>query len=212
AHHGPLPPVVFREPDSEKLQPLLEVQGKGKEKAGEEQDAQRRTPATAEPSGLVESSSLYAELGLTDSGTESEEEVSPEINAQGQEEGQGRTNPDDAGVSQTPSSHVVHARLNLDHMDLGIAKGSSQPNTEQMDDEFTATAYPKDTLFVPLMTTPVIDITDPQSDSTTIPASMPTTTVTVTETTTTTTVLPPPPQPQQDVLTSILTQTIGQLE
>ncbi|GJZ37707.1 hypothetical protein Tco_0583898 [Tanacetum coccineum] len=70
----------------------------------------------------------------------------------------------------------------------------------------------QDTSSVPLMTTPVIDITDPQSDSTTVPASMPTTTATVTETITTTTVPPPPPQPQQDVSTSILTQTIGQLE
>ncbi|GJY24330.1 hypothetical protein Tco_0397988 [Tanacetum coccineum] len=129
AHQGPLPPVVFREPDSGKLQPLPEVQGKGKEKVGEEQAAQvllnlqtpkkknpaeqfifqRRTPATAQPSGLVESSSLYAELGLTDSGTD----------------------------------HVVHAGPNLDHMDLGIAEASSQPNTEQIDNEFTATAYPK---------------------------------------------------------------------
>ncbi|GJW85843.1 hypothetical protein Tco_0158988 [Tanacetum coccineum] len=41
---------------------------------------------------------------------------------------------------------------------------------------------------------------------------MPTTIAKVTKTTTTTTVLPPPPQPQQDVSTSILTQTIGQLE
>ncbi|GKD94249.1 hypothetical protein Tco_1374086 [Tanacetum coccineum] len=42
---------------------------------------------------------------------------------------------------------------------------------------------------------------------------MPTTTETVTETTTTTTTAPPPPpQPQQDVSTSILIQTIGQLE
>ncbi|GKA35649.1 hypothetical protein Tco_0722140 [Tanacetum coccineum] len=90
AHRGPLPPVVFREPDSGKLRPLTEVQGKGKEK--------RCTPATVEPSGLVNSSSLYAELGLTDSGTESDEEVSPEMSAQGQEEGQGRTNPSDAGV------------------------------------------------------------------------------------------------------------------
>ncbi|GJR23888.1 hypothetical protein Tco_0972415 [Tanacetum coccineum] len=70
----------------------------------------------------------------------------------------------------------------------------------------------QDTSSVPLMTTPVIDITDPQSDSTTVPASMPTTTATVTETTTTITVLPPPPQPLQDVSTSILIQTIGQLE
>ncbi|GJS75025.1 retrovirus-related pol polyprotein from transposon TNT 1-94 [Tanacetum coccineum] len=106
-----------------------EVEGKGKEKVGEEQAAQvllnlqtpkkknpveqfifqRRTPATTEPSGLVESSSLYAELGLTDSGTDSDEEVSPDMNAQCQEEGQGGTNPGDAGVSQTPSSHVVYA-------------------------------------------------------------------------------------------------------
>ncbi|GJR50955.1 hypothetical protein Tco_1401476 [Tanacetum coccineum] len=234
------PMHVFREPDTGKIQPLLDVEGKGKEKF--------------EPSGLVESLSLYVELGLTDSRTDSDEEVSPDMNAQGQEEGHGGTNPGDAGVSQTPSSHVVYAGPNLDHMDLGIAEASSQPNTEQMDDEFTSTAYPKvqenlklltkgdvrleepasstktlssmknldkefsftdqflDTSFVPLMTTPVIDTTDPQSDSTTVPASMPTTTTTVTETTTTTTVPPPPPQPQQDVSTSILTQTIGQLE
>ncbi|GKE90760.1 hypothetical protein Tco_1571855, partial [Tanacetum coccineum] len=128
-------------PDSGKLQPLPETLKK--KNPAEQFIFQRRTPATAEPSGLVKSSSLYAELGLTDSGTESEEEVSPEMNAQGQEEGHGRTNPGDAGVSQTPSSHVVHAIPNLDHMDLGIVETSSQPNTEQMDDEFTATTYLK---------------------------------------------------------------------
>ncbi|GJV58554.1 hypothetical protein Tco_1459559 [Tanacetum coccineum] len=37
---GPLPPVVFRETDTGKLQPLPEVPGKGKEKVGEEQAAQ----------------------------------------------------------------------------------------------------------------------------------------------------------------------------
>ncbi|GJR87342.1 hypothetical protein Tco_0211353 [Tanacetum coccineum] len=157
------PMHVFREPDTGKIQPLLEVEGKGKEKVGEEQAAQvllnlqtpkkknpveqfnfqRRTPATTEPSGLVKSLSLYAELGLTDSEMDSDEEVSPDMNAQGQEEGQGGTNPGDAGVSQTPSSHVVYAGPNLDHMDLGIDEASSQPNTEQMDDEFTSTAYPK---------------------------------------------------------------------
>ncbi|GJV60708.1 hypothetical protein Tco_1466808 [Tanacetum coccineum] len=213
---------VFREPDTGKIQPLPEVEGKGKEKVGEEQAA------------------------------------------------------------QTPSRHVVYTGPNLDHMDLGIAEASSQPNTKQMDDEFTSTVYLKvqeslklpaegdvkleepdssagtrssmknldkefsftdqflveksqedkpektnteaevqsmvmipihqDNSSVPLMTTPVIDIFDPQSDSITVPASMPTTTTTVTETTTTTIVPPPPPQPQQDVSTLILTQTIGQLE
>ncbi|GJU66351.1 hypothetical protein Tco_1252610 [Tanacetum coccineum] len=132
---GPLPPVVFREPDSGKLQPLPEVQGKGKEKA----HSAKQNPLDS----LSNLSSLYVELGLTDSGTESDEEVSSEMSAQGQEEGQGGTNPGDTGMSQTPSSHVVHVGPNLDHMDLGITKASSQPNTKQMDDEFTANAYPK---------------------------------------------------------------------
>ncbi|GJW96564.1 hypothetical protein Tco_0178372 [Tanacetum coccineum] len=71
AHQGPLPPVVFREPDSRRRQPLPEVQGKGKEKVIEEQVVhtlldlntpkkksttdqyifQRRTLVTAEPTG-----------------------------------------------------------------------------------------------------------------------------------------------------------------
>ncbi|GKE03556.1 hypothetical protein Tco_1395574, partial [Tanacetum coccineum] len=132
AHRGPLPPVVIREPEPGKFQPLPEVQGKGKEKVGEEQAAQvllnLQTPKKKKPAEYE---------------SDSEEEVSPEMNAEAQEEGQGGTNPDDAGVSQTPSSHVVHAGPNLDHMDLGIAEASSQPNTEQMDEEFTVTAYPE---------------------------------------------------------------------
>nr|GEX79402.1 hypothetical protein [Tanacetum cinerariifolium] len=70
-HRGPLSPVVFREPDSGRRQPLPEVQGKGKEKVIEEQVAhtlidlntpkkksttdqcifQRRTLKTAKPTG-----------------------------------------------------------------------------------------------------------------------------------------------------------------
>ncbi|GJT72654.1 hypothetical protein Tco_1031940, partial [Tanacetum coccineum] len=40
AHQGPLPLVVIREPESGKFLPLLEVQGKGKKKVGEEQVVQ----------------------------------------------------------------------------------------------------------------------------------------------------------------------------
>ncbi|GKD42878.1 hypothetical protein Tco_1267523 [Tanacetum coccineum] len=106
AHQGPLPPVVIKEPESGKFQPLLEVQGKGKEKVNEEPAAQvllnlqnpkkkspadqyifqRRSSAPTEPSGHDESSSLYAELGLTDSETESDEEV-PGTDAGDQDEG-----------------------------------------------------------------------------------------------------------------------------
>ncbi|GJX99360.1 hypothetical protein Tco_0356379 [Tanacetum coccineum] len=139
APRGPLLPVVIREPEPGKLQPLPEVQGKGKEKVDEEQAAQRHTPATTEPSGLVKTSSLYAELGLTVSETDSDEEVSPETNAEAQEEGQSGTNPGDAGMSQTPSSHV------------------------QMDEEFTATAYPKVQENLKLLTEGDVRLEDPAS-------------------------------------------------
>nr|GEZ29232.1 hypothetical protein [Tanacetum cinerariifolium] len=85
-----------REPESRKYQPLPEVSGKGKEKVIEEQVArdlltiqtpkkkspadryifQRRTSTPIGSFGHDESSSLYAELGLTDSEEEYEEVVS----------------------------------------------------------------------------------------------------------------------------------------
>ncbi|GJS47739.1 hypothetical protein Tco_0597860 [Tanacetum coccineum] len=102
---GPLPPVVFREPNTEKLQPLPEVPGKGKEKVGEEQAAQvllnlqtpkkkssaqqyilqRHTPVPHE-SADQETSSLYAELGLSGSDTESDEEM-PSVGRSGNQDG-----------------------------------------------------------------------------------------------------------------------------
>ncbi|GKE64824.1 hypothetical protein Tco_1518985, partial [Tanacetum coccineum] len=113
ARQGPLPPVVIREPDSRKYQPLPEVQGKGKEKVSEEQVAldlltlqtpkkkspteqyifQRRTPAPTEPSGHADSPSLYAELGLSDSDSEPDEEVPPVVKSGAQDEGQVGPNP-----------------------------------------------------------------------------------------------------------------------
>ncbi|GJV89715.1 retrovirus-related pol polyprotein from transposon TNT 1-94 [Tanacetum coccineum] len=173
AHRGPLPPVVIREPDSGKFQPLLDVQGKGKEKVSDEQVAldlltlqtpkkkspaeqyifQRRSSAPTKPSGHDESSSLYAELGLTDSETESDEEV-PGIDAGDQDEGQAGpnpgiqdegqagSNPGDAAVSQPQSSHVVHAGPNREHMDFEVTDALIQQNPEQMEEEFTTMAYP----------------------------------------------------------------------
>ncbi|GJV84989.1 retrovirus-related pol polyprotein from transposon TNT 1-94 [Tanacetum coccineum] len=152
---------------------LKKVRGKGKEKVSEEQAAQvllnlqtpkkkspadqyifqRHSFAPTEPSGHDESSSLYAELGLTDSETESDEEV-PEIDVGDQDEGQagpnpgiqdeGHTgsNPGDDAVSQPQPSHVVHAGPNLEHIDVEITDTSIQQNPKKMDEEFTTTAYP----------------------------------------------------------------------
>ncbi|GKB23560.1 retrovirus-related pol polyprotein from transposon TNT 1-94, partial [Tanacetum coccineum] len=182
---GPARPVVLREPDSGKYQPLPEVQGKGKEKVVDEQAAhdlltlqtptkkslvdqfifQRRPPMHTEPTGHADSPSLDAELPLTDSETESDEEV-PVINAGDQDEGQAGpnpgeqdegqagpnpgiqdegqagSNPSDAAESQPQPSHGVHVGPNREHMDLEANDASSQQKPEQMDEDFTTTTYP----------------------------------------------------------------------
>ncbi|GKE43360.1 hypothetical protein Tco_1470644 [Tanacetum coccineum] len=184
---GPLPPVVFRETDTGKLQPLPEVPGKGKEKVGEEQDAQvllhlqttkkkspteqyifqRHTPVPSEPAGHEESSSLYAELGLYGSDTESDEEMPSVVRSGAQDEGQAGPdpgkldegqagpdpgkldegqagpNPDDVAESQPLPTPSVLVRPNLEHSDVETTNASSQPQPEHMDEGFIASAYPE---------------------------------------------------------------------
>nr|GEV97173.1 hypothetical protein [Tanacetum cinerariifolium] len=98
--------VVIREHDSRRIQPLPDVQGKGKEKVVDEKTAhdlltihtpknkipvdqfifQRRTPMPNEASGLAESPSLDAKLALIDNEIESNN-VEPKINTGDQDEG-----------------------------------------------------------------------------------------------------------------------------
>ncbi|GJR45073.1 hypothetical protein Tco_1313176 [Tanacetum coccineum] len=227
AHRGPLLPVVFREPDSGRRQPLPEVQGKGKEK--------RRTPAPTEPSGHAESPLLYAELGLTDSDTESDEEVLPMIKSRVQNKGQAGSNPGDDAESQPQSSLVVHAGPNLKHIDFEATDASTQQNPEQIDEGFgdqffndkpsdaeneKTTAETKaesivsviiyqDTSAIPPMTSPVIDLISrpdsPNEHQSLLATATSTTTMTITT-------LPLPPQPQQSTIDSILIKRIGKLE
>ncbi|GJV46871.1 hypothetical protein Tco_1437083 [Tanacetum coccineum] len=200
AYWGPLPPVVFREPDSGKFQPLPEVQGNGKEKVGVEQAAQvllnlqtpkkkshadqyifqRRTSTQTKPSGHDESSSLYAKFGLTNSETESDEEVLPVIQSGAQDEGQAGlnpgiqdegqagSNPGDAAVSQHQSSHVVHTGPNLEHMDFEVTDTSIQQNPEQIDEEFTTTAYPNVQENLKLPTEDQVRLEEPASSAGTL--------------------------------------------
>nr|GEW01009.1 integrase, catalytic region, zinc finger, CCHC-type, peptidase aspartic, catalytic [Tanacetum cinerariifolium] len=171
---GPLPPVVIRELESQKYQPLLEVQGKGKEKVTDKRVSldlltlhmpkkknpadqfifQRRTSTPSGSYGHDESSSLYAELGLTDSEVESDENVlgmdagvqdegQAGPNPSEQDEGKAGPNPGDVAASQPQSSLVVHAGPNLEYTDLEVTDVSTQPHPEQMDEGFTTTAYSK---------------------------------------------------------------------
>ncbi|GJV91826.1 hypothetical protein Tco_1539639 [Tanacetum coccineum] len=117
---GPLPPVVFRETDTGKFQPLPEVPGKGKEKVGRE-----------------DSTSLYAELGLYGSDTESDEEMPSVVRSGAQDEGQAGSdpgtrdegqagpNPDDVAESLPSPTPCVLAGPNLEHSDVEITDPSS---------------------------------------------------------------------------------------
>nr|GEY61558.1 reverse transcriptase domain-containing protein [Tanacetum cinerariifolium] len=158
---GPLPPVVIREHESVKYQPLPEVPGKGKVNVIKEQVArdlltlqtpkkkspavryifQRYTSTHIGSSSHDESSSLYAELGLTDSEEESKKDAGS--NPDEQAEGQAGPDPSNAEASQPLTSLVVHAGSDLEHMDLDVADVSTQPSPEQMDEGFTTMAYPK---------------------------------------------------------------------
>nr|GEV44781.1 ribonuclease H-like domain-containing protein [Tanacetum cinerariifolium] len=135
---GPARPVVIREPDSRRFHPLPMTP---KNKSHVDQFIlQRHTLMSAKASGPGESPSLEAELTLTDSETESDNEAGP--NPGVQDEGKARLNPGDAAGSQPQSSHVVHARPNLEPMDLEATDASHLQNPEQLDEEFTTTTYP----------------------------------------------------------------------
>nr|GEY80459.1 hypothetical protein [Tanacetum cinerariifolium] len=150
---GPLPPVVIREPELGKHQPLPEVPGKGKEKVTEGQVAhdllslykpkkkspmdqyifQRRTSTPTQSFERDEPS--YAELGQSES--EESEKVMPGADERGQGEGQAGPDLDPSNVEadvQSIPSHVVYARSDHEHMDLDVTDVSPQPSTKQLDE------------------------------------------------------------------------------
>nr|GEV86373.1 hypothetical protein [Tanacetum cinerariifolium] len=228
---GPLPPVVIREPESGKYQPLLES-------PADRYIFQRRTSAPTRSFGHDESSSLYAELGLTDSEGESDEDV-PRTDAGIQGKGQAGLDPD--------AQDEGHAGSNPDERAEGQAGPdpdvSTQPPPEQMDERFTATAYLKvqeisssqlknidkpseadndkataeteaksivsvtiqqDTSSIPPMTTPIVDLTS-RPESPKVHQLLKSTTIE----TTTTTIHPPSSQQQQSTTNSMMMKRIN---
>ncbi|GJR34389.1 hypothetical protein Tco_1210073 [Tanacetum coccineum] len=207
---GPARLVVLREPDSGKYQPLLEVQGKGKEKVVDEQAAHDLL--------TLQILTKKSPLPLTDSETESDEEM-PVINAGDQDEGQAGpnpggqdegqagpnpgiqdegqpgSNPGDAAESQPQPSHGVHAGPNhlsfTDHffMEKLHEEESGKTNAETKVQSMVSVPIYQDASSIPPMTTPVIDLTTMQSVSP-LPTSTATTSIITTKTS-----LPPPPQP-----------------
>nr|GEZ26578.1 hypothetical protein [Tanacetum cinerariifolium] len=117
---GPLPPVVIREPESGKYQPLPEVPGKGKAKVTEEQVAhdllslqkhKKTSPVdqyifqrqVSEPTASsFHDESPYEVLGQSDNEEESEKIVLG-VEKGGQDEGQAGPDPDAQAEDQTGS-------------------------------------------------------------------------------------------------------------
>nr|GEX22055.1 hypothetical protein [Tanacetum cinerariifolium] len=168
---GPARLVVIREPDSGRIQPLSDVQGKGKEKVIDEQAAHDLltllTPKNKCPIDTRDQDEGHAG---PNPGVHDEGQGRPNHGIQ--DEGQAGSNPGDATKSQPQSSHVVHAR----------------PNQVQ---SMVSVPIHQDTSLVPPMTTPVIDLMTLQSGSPLLTSSATTSAVM-----TTITIPPPPPQPQ----------------
>nr|GFB22556.1 hypothetical protein [Tanacetum cinerariifolium] len=219
---GPARLVVIRELDSGRIQPLPDVQGKGKEK--------RRTPMPTEASGHAESPSLDAKLALINSETESDNVVSKidtrdqdesqagpnlgnhdegqaEPNLGVQDEGQDGSNPEPASSTKTLSSlQNLKKELSLVDRFFMEKKQEEEPektNVEAEVQSMVSILIHQDTSSVPPMTTPVIDLTTSQSGS-----PLPTSTSTTSIIKTTTSLTPPP---QQSIADLILVKRIENL-
>ncbi|GKB91063.1 hypothetical protein Tco_0963335, partial [Tanacetum coccineum] len=170
ARQGPLPPVVIRE---------LEYGNFNRFQRFKERVKRKCTSTQTEPTGHDESSSLYVELGLTDSEKDSDEEVSgidtgvqdegqAGPNPSEQDKGQAGPNPDDVAASQPLSSHVVLAGPDLEHMNLEASDMPLQQNPKQMDEEFTTTAYPNVQKNLKLLTLGEVRLEEPASSAGTL--------------------------------------------
>nr|GFA47704.1 monodehydroascorbate reductase [Tanacetum cinerariifolium] len=186
---GPLPPVVIREPESGKYQPLPEVPKKGKAKVTKEQsdneEESKKVVLGAEEGGQDEGQAgpdpdaqVEDQTG-SDAGAQAEGQArsNPDETSEGQaglnpdetSKGQARPDPGDAKAKvQSISSPVVHAGSDREHMDLDVADVSPQPSTEQLDEGFTATIYPNVQENLKLAVKELVLLEEPASSSGTL--------------------------------------------
>nr|GEU89212.1 hypothetical protein [Tanacetum cinerariifolium] len=108
---------------------------------GAEKTGQGESEGQAGPNpGAQAQGKMGSDTGAQDETSEGQARSNPEEMS----EGQAGPDPGNAGdEEQCIPSHVVHAGSDREHMDLDVADVSPQPFTEQLDEGFTATAYPK---------------------------------------------------------------------
>nr|GEV11803.1 retrovirus-related Pol polyprotein from transposon TNT 1-94 [Tanacetum cinerariifolium] len=230
APRGPLPPVVIREPESGKYQPLPEVPGKIKAKSDSEEKS-KKVVLGANEGGQDEGQAR------PDPGAQAEDQTGSDVGAQ--DEGQARSNPDenfegqagpDPGNARADElsmpSLVVHAGSDHEHMDLDVADVSLQPfmddkpseadndkaNAETEVESMVTVTIQQDLSSLSIMTSLIIDLTSRPESPKAHQQFKATTTDTTTTTTTTTTKLPPPPAQQQSTAEAMMMKRISELE
>nr|GEV51590.1 monodehydroascorbate reductase [Tanacetum cinerariifolium] len=136
------------EEESKKVVLRAEEGGQDEGQAGPDPDAQAEDPTRSDAGAQAED-----QTG-SDAGAQAEGRAgsNPDETSKGQagsnpdETSEGQAGPDPGNAEakvQSITSLVVNAGLDCEHMDLDVADVSPQPSTEQLDEGFTATAYPK---------------------------------------------------------------------
>nr|GEX36490.1 monodehydroascorbate reductase [Tanacetum cinerariifolium] len=148
------------EEESEKVVLGAEEGGQDEGQAGPNPDAQAKDQTGSDVGAQAEDQTR------SDAGAQAEDQTGSDACAQA--EGQAGSNPDETSEGQAGSNPdetsegqvgpdpgeakakvqsipnpVVHAGSDREHMDLDVADVSPQPSTKQLDEGFTATAYPK---------------------------------------------------------------------
>nr|GEW18278.1 integrase, catalytic region, zinc finger, CCHC-type, peptidase aspartic, catalytic [Tanacetum cinerariifolium] len=221
---GPFPPVVIMEPKSGKYQPLPEVPRKGKAKMTEKQSDNEEE--------LEKARSNPNETSKSQAGSNPDETS----------KGQARPDPGDTKAKvQSISSPVVYAGSDREHMDLDRKHSDADKNAETKVESMVNVTIQQALSSIPLMTSPIVDLTSrPESPkehhqlkatttdtttttTTTLPppqapqqstteAMMQLKATTTDTTTTTTTTLPPPQAPQQSTTEAMMVMRIGELK
>nr|GEX10086.1 retrovirus-related Pol polyprotein from transposon TNT 1-94 [Tanacetum cinerariifolium] len=236
-HRGPLPLVVFREPDSGRRQPLPEVQDKGEREdpTGPSTHHKDEKATRADVETDTEEQLTHTEK----SGVEMSNTMVLGTVSGGQEGKQGGPDPGDSADSRPLPSQEILTDSSLDpeileepasstgtlsslqHLTKDFSfgdqffndkpsKAETRKTTEETKVEsMVSITIQQDTFEIPPMTTSVIDLTF-RPDSPNAHQPLP---ATATETTmTTTTTHPSPPQLQQSTTYSILIKRIGEIK
>nr|GEV21227.1 E-beta-farnesene synthase [Tanacetum cinerariifolium] len=229
---GPLPPVIIREPKSEKYQQLPEVQGKGKEKVTDEHVAldllTLQTPKKKSPADQFiyqRHTSTPTESSGIDEGVPGEGQAGPNpgftATAYPNAQENLKLTIEEQVILEEPASSIgnlsslQHLAKDLSSGDLFFNDKPSEADNEKTTAETEAESMvsviiQQDTFSIPPITTPIIDLTL-RPDSPNVHRLLQAT-ETKTTTTTTTTTHPPPPQPQQSTINSMLIKRISELE